>query len=157
MNKKLKKIIGITTSLVLSLCMLTGCSSSKSASSSTSSDASKNQSEKLPKEINVTYVKSPLNVPSILEKNDSLFDKEFKSDNISVKWSEITTGPDQTEALASGDIDFAHCLGGTSALIAASNGVDLKIIGTYSQAPKGFMLVTNDKSIKGPEDLKGKK
>lgn len=68
MNKKLKKIIGITTSLVLSLCMLTGCSSSKSASSSTSSDASKNQSEKLPKEINVTYVKSPLNVPSILEK-----------------------------------------------------------------------------------------
>ena len=157
MNKKLKKIIGITTSLVLSLCMLTGCSSSKSASSSTSSDASKNQSEKLPKEINVTYVKSPLNVPSILEKNDSLFDKEFKSDNISVKWSEITAGPDQTEALASGDIDFAHCLGGTSALIAASNGVDLKIIGTYSQAPKGFMLVTNDKSIKGPEDLKGKK
>ena len=46
MNKKLKKIIGITTSLVLSLCMLTGCSSSNSASSSTSSDASKNQSEK---------------------------------------------------------------------------------------------------------------
>ena len=157
MNKKLKKIIGVTTSIVLSLCMLTGCSSSNSASSSTSSDASKNQSEKLPKEINVTYVKSPLNVPSILEKNDSLFDKEFKSDNISVKWSEITAGPDQTEALASGDIDFAHCLGGTSALIAASNGVDLKIIGTYSQAPKGFMLVTNDKSIKGPEDLKGKK
>ena len=70
MNKKLKKIIGITISLVLSLCMLTGCSSSKSASSSTSSDASKNQSEKLPKEINVTYVKSPLNVPSILEKNE---------------------------------------------------------------------------------------
>ena len=71
MNKKLKKIIGVTTSIVLSLCMLTGCSSSNSASSSTSSDASKNQSEKLPKEINVTYVKSPLNVPSILEKNDS--------------------------------------------------------------------------------------
>ena len=42
-------------------------------------------------------------------------------------------------------------------MIAASNGVDLKIIVTYYQAPKGFMLVTNDKSIKGPEDLKGKK
>ncbi len=32
----------------------------------------------LPKEINLTYVKSPLNVPSILEKKDDLFGKEFK-------------------------------------------------------------------------------
>lgn len=157
MNKKLKKLLGVTTSLVLSLCMLTGCSSSNSASSSTSSDVAKGQSEDLPKEINITYVKAPLNVPSILEKNDSLFDKEFESDNISIKWPELTTGPEQTEALASGDIDFAHCLGGTSALIAASNGVDLKIIGAYSQAPKGFMLVTNNESIKGAADLKDKK
>ncbi|WP_455543338.1 NrtA/SsuA/CpmA family ABC transporter substrate-binding protein [Intestinibacter sp.] len=157
MNKKSKKVLGVVTSLVLSLCMLTGCSSNNSASSNASSSQSSNKSAELPKKINITYVKAPLNVPSILEKNDSLFDEEFKSDNIELNWPEITAGPDQTEALASGDIDFAHCLGGTSALIAASNGVNLKIIGTYSQAPKGFMLVTNDKSIKGPEDLKGKK
>lgn len=158
MNKNLKKIIGVTTSMILSLCMLTGCSSNNSASSSSTSESSSSeQTTELPKQINITYVKAPLNVPSILEKNDSLFDEEFKSEGIKVNWSEITAGPDQTEALASRDIDFAHCLGGTSALIAASNGVDLKIIGAYSQAPKGFMLVTNDKNIKGPEDLKGKK
>ena len=33
--------------------------------------------EKKLDELNITYVKSPLNVPSILEKNLNIFDKEF--------------------------------------------------------------------------------
>lgn len=142
----LKKLIVLLTASVLSLSMVTGCASSN-----------KSEEVKLPEEINITYVKSPLNVPSILEKNDELFSKEFEKDNIKVNWSELTTGPEQTQALAAGEIDFCHALGGTSALIAASNGVDLKIIGTYSKSPKGFMLVTKDNSITSAKDLKGKK
>ncbi|WP_131036672.1 NrtA/SsuA/CpmA family ABC transporter substrate-binding protein, partial [Clostridioides difficile] len=104
-----------------------------------------------------TYVKSPLNVPSIIQKQDDLFGKEFKKDNIKVNFHEITTGPEQTQALAAGEIDFLHALGGTSALIAASNGVELKILNTYSRSPKGFMILTNNNSIKSAADLVGKK
>ncbi|MEG0856730.1 MAG: NrtA/SsuA/CpmA family ABC transporter substrate-binding protein [Terrisporobacter sp.] len=123
--------------------MVTGCSLGKKS--------------EYPKDMNITYVKSPLNVPSILEKNDELFQKEFEGDSIKVNWSELTTGPEQTQALAAGEIDFCHAIGGTSALIAASNRVNLKIIGTYSKSPKGFMIVSNNDSIKSAKDLKGKK
>ncbi|MDO5521965.1 MAG: NrtA/SsuA/CpmA family ABC transporter substrate-binding protein [bacterium] len=113
--------------------------------------------EKKVSEINLTYVKAPLNVPSIIQKNDDLFGKEFKEDNITVNFHEITAGPDQTAALAAGELDFLHALGGTSALIAASNGVELEILNTYSRSPKGFMIVANDKAITSAKDLVGKK
>ncbi|MCC0639645.1 MULTISPECIES: NrtA/SsuA/CpmA family ABC transporter substrate-binding protein [unclassified Clostridioides] len=140
---KLKKLLIGITILTLATASLAGC-------------AKKNDSENL-SEINLTYVKSPLNVPSIIQKQDDLFGKEFKKDNIKVNFHEITTGPEQTQALAAGEIDFLHALGGTSALIAASNGVELKILNTYSRSPKGFMILTNNGSIKSAADLAGKK
>ena len=108
-------------------------------------------------EINLTYVKAPLNVPSILEKNLKMFDKEFEKDGIKVKFHELTTGPEQTNALAAGELDFLHALGGTSAIIAASNGIDLKITNVYSRSPKGFMILSKKDDITTPESLKGKK
>ena len=109
------------------------------------------------KEINLTYVKSPLNIPSILEKNLKMFDKEFEKDGIKINFYELTTGPEQTNALAAGELDFLHALGGTSAIIAASNGVDLKITNVYSRSPKGFMILSKNDDINTPESLKGKK
>ncbi len=109
------------------------------------------------KEINITYVKSPLNVPSIIEKNQQLFEKEFARDSIAVKFPELNSGAKQTEALAAGSLDFCNALGGTSAILAASNGVDLKIISIYSRAPKAFMIVVRSDDIKTISDLKGKK
>lgn len=113
--------------------------------------------EKKVENINLTYVKSPLNIPSILEKNLKMFDEEFEKDGIKVNFYELTTGPEQTNALAAGELDFLHALGGTSAIIAASNGVDLKITNVYSRSPKGFMILSKDESIDTPEALKGKK
>lgn len=110
-----------------------------------------------PKTINITYVKAPLNVPSIVEKKQGLFEKEFGKDNIAVEYPEITSGPKQTEAMAAGSVDFAHCLGGTTAILAAANGVDIKIIGIYSRAPKAFVLLAKDDKVQSIKDLKGKK
>ena len=110
-----------------------------------------------PGAITITYVKAPLNVPSILEKKLAAFDKEFAKDNIKVSYPEITVGSKQTEALAAGSLDFAHCLGGTSAILAAANGVDLKIIGMYSRAPKAFVVLVKGTAIQNIADLKGKK
>lgn len=140
---KKRKIIASIAALTLAIGMMTGCGSKE-----TKSDIS---------EINLTYVKAPLNVPSIIQKQDDLFGKEFSGDNIAVNFYEITSGPDQTAALASGELDILHALGGTSALIAASNGVDLKIINTYSRSPKGFMILTNNDEIVSAKDLVGKK
>ncbi|MGG7144265.1 ABC transporter substrate-binding protein [Clostridium nigeriense] len=140
---KKRKIIASIAAVTFIIGMMTGCSTKQSQS-----DIS---------EINLTYVKAPLNVPSIIQKQDDLFGKEFSSDNIAVNFYEITSGPDQTAALASGELDILHALGGTSALIAASNGVDLKIINTYSRSPKGFMILTNNDEIVSAKDLVGKK
>ena len=110
-----------------------------------------------PGAITITYVKAPLNVPSILEKKLASFDKEFAKDNIKVSYPEITVGSKQTEAMAAGSLDFAHCLGGTSAILAAANGVDLKIISMYSRAPKAFVVLVKGTAIQNIADLKGKK
>lgn len=110
-----------------------------------------------PKTVNITYVKAPLNIPSILEKQQKLFEQAFSQAGIGVNLPEITVGPKQTEAMAAGSVDFAHCLGGSSAILAAAGGVDLKIIGIYSRAPKAFVVLAKADEIKTMADLKGKK
>lgn len=146
---KIKKILSLCTTFVVATSMFIGCGGTGSQN--------KDSKKENVKEINVTYVKAPLNVPSILEKNQKLFDKGFEKDDIKVNWHEITAGPKQTQALASGDLQILHALGGTSAILAAANGVDLKIIGIYSRAPKAFMIISNNPNIKTVKDLKGKK
>lgn len=142
-----KKVLACMTAMMVLTGTMIGCGGAK-----TTEDKAEQVSE-----INLTYVKSPLNVPSIIQKQDDLFGKEFSKDNIAVNFHEITSGPDQTQALAAGELDFLHALGGTSALIAASNGVELEILNTYSRSPKGFMILTNDDSITSAKDLVGKK
>ena len=108
-------------------------------------------------DIVVTYVTSPLNVPSIVEKNHSIFAETMKSAGVnSVSYSEITSGADQTQALASGDIQFLYAVGATSVILSAANGADIQIISMYSRSPRAFCLFSMDDSINTPEDLRGK-
>lgn len=109
------------------------------------------------KDIAVTYVKAPLNVPSIVEKKLDLFEKEFGPMGITVSHPELTAGPQQTQAIASGSVQFANCLGGTSALLAASAGVDLKVIAVFGRAPEAFVVLTKNPDVKTIADLKGRK
>ena len=48
--------------------------------------------------LTATYVTSPLNIPSIIEKENGIFAKTL---GIPVEYAEITSGADQTQALAS--------------------------------------------------------
>ena len=142
MNQNWIKIFSFL--LLTSIALLgSGCQKEKAASPES------------PKELRITYVKAPLNIPSILEKNSQAFEKAFPNSKIS--FPEITSGAKQTEALASGDLDIASALGGTSAILGAANGVDLKIIGIYSRAPKAFTIMTKNPNIQSVKDLKGKK
>ena len=81
----------------------------------------------------------------------------FEKDGTKVTFPEISSGAKQTEALAAGSLDIASCLGGTSAILAASNGADVKVVGIYSRAPKAFNIMVKDPSIKTAADLKGKR
>ena len=113
--------------------------------------------EEVPETITVTFVSSPLNVPSIVEKNHGIFADTFSEIGVKeVEYSDLTSGADQTQALATGDIQFLYCVGATSVLLAAANDADIRIISMYSRSPKSFCLFSADDTINSPEDLKGK-
>lgn len=101
----------------------------------------------------ITYVTSPLNAPSIVEKSGAWLENAL---GMPVTYAEITSGADQTAALASGDIQILNAVGGTSVILAAANGADIKVLSMYSRSPAAFMLFSADESIVSPEDLKGK-
>ena len=115
------------------------------------------QNEYTVDEVQATYVESPLNVPSIVEKDKGLLAESFAEEGIEFGYSNLTTGPEQTQALASGDIQFLNAVGATSVILSASNGADIKIMSMYSRSPEAFMLFTNQDGIESPKDLVGKK
>lgn len=137
--KKVTSIILIST-MILSVFSLIGCSKESKLDS-----------------ITVTYVTSPLNVPSIIEKDKGLFAKNMSEFGIdTVEYANLTSGADQTQALASGDIQFLYAVGATSVILSAANGADIKIVSMYSRSPKAFRLFASDNTINSPQDLKGK-
>jgi sulfonate transport system substrate-binding protein len=141
----MKKLVSLLLCLAMVLVSLTGCSAKDSDSGDFTVD-----------KIMVTYVKAPLNVPSIVEKEKKMFEEGFSEYNLPVEYSELTAGPDQTAALASGDIQFLNAVGATSVILSAANGADIKIISMYSRSPKAFMMFSQDESINSPADLVGK-
>ena len=112
----MKKLIA----LGLAACMtfsLAGCSGSTSketeaasaaettAAASTEAETSAAASDTATSidKLTVTYVTSPLNVPTIIEKDQGIFEKEL---GVPVEYAELTSGADQTQALASGAVRF---------------------------------------------------
>lgn len=108
------------------------------------------------KKVVATYVQAPLNVPSIVQKERKSFEEAYKTYGLPFEYSTITSGADQTAALASGDIQLLNCVGGSSVLISAAAGADIKILSVYANAPKAFRIFSKDSAIKSPADLKGK-
>lgn len=157
----MKKFIASLLTGVMALSALAGCASAP-ASSSASETSSTVASSEVKKEfsvdkIAVTYVKAPLNVPSIVEKEKGIFAKTFSEYNLPVEYSNLTTGPEQTQALASGDIQFLNAVGATSVILAAANDSDIKIVSMYGRAPQAYRLFAKGDAIKSAADLKGKK
>lgn len=155
----MKRILSVLLSAAIAAASLAGCASGgQSSQPETSQPVSSAAPEFTVDKIGVTYVKSPLNVPSIVEKEKGIFAKAFEEYGLPVEYSNLTTGPEQTQALASGDIQFLYAVGATSVILSASNGADIKIISTYSRSPEAFRMFTGkDSKIQSAADLKGKK
>lgn len=110
-----------------------------------------------PKTVRVTYVTAPFNVPSIVMRQKGFLDEAFAKFGIKVENPVITSGAQQTQAIAAGEIDIASVLGGTSAILARANGVDLKVVAAYARSPKAYFLMTRADGPAKLADLKGKK
>lgn len=92
-----------------------------------------------------------------MEKERGLFAKNMGEFGIkTVEYANLTSGADQTQALASGDIQFLYAVGATSVILSAANGADIKIISMYSRSPKAFRLFASDDTVNSPKDLEGK-
>jgi len=110
-----------------------------------------------PEAVRITYVAAPFNVPSIVMREKGFLDEAFATHGIKVESPEITSGAQQTQAIAAGEIDIASVLGGTSAILAKANGVDLKVIAAYARSPRAYALMTRADGPATLADLKGKK
>ena len=110
-----------------------------------------------PKTVRVTYVTAPFNMPSIVMRQKGFLDEAFAKFGIKVENPVITSGAQQTQAIAAGEIDIASVLGGTSAILARANGVDLKVVAAYARSPKAYFLMTRADGPTKIADLKGKK
>lgn len=165
-----KKIAAWLLITAMAAACLAGCSgpgssgdNSNPANQRADSSSGENTGNREPAEetsrgtIAITYVKSPLNVPSIVEREQHIFADAFRELGYEVSYSELTTGPEQTQALASGDIQFLYAVGAASVILSAAGGADIRIISAYSRSPQAFRLFSKDGSITSPEDLKGKK
>jgi len=137
-----KKIISVIMAVSMVVATITGCGQTKT--------------EKYPEKLTFTYVTAPLNIPSIVERAEGIFADEFDDMGIKVEYAELTSGADQTQALASGDVQVLYAVGASSVILSAANGADIKVLNMYSRSPKAFCLYSKDNTIKSAEDLRGK-
>lgn len=147
--KAIRKKVAVALAMVTIITSMVGCTSNKS------SEVSSNEALT---ELVLTHVTSPLNVPSIIQKNKEIFKEEFSKNgkNIEIKYAELTSASDQTQALASGDVDILYAVGGTSVVLSAANNADIKVLNMYSRSPEAFCMYSADENIKSAEELRGK-
>ena len=138
-----KKVLSLIMAACMAATVLVGCGSPKE--------------ETHPEKMVFTYVTAPLNVPSVVEKEKDIFEGIFEEMDIDVEYAELTSGADQTQALASGDVQVLYAVGASSVILAAANDADIKVLNMYSRSPKAFCMYAKDENILSPEDLRGKK
>ena len=109
------------------------------------------------KEINISYVRSPFNLPLIIMKEKGMAEKVFGEKGIKVNYYEITSGAKQTEAIAAGSLDIASVINSVSVILANAAGNPIEIFSGFSRPEKMFTIMTANDAIKTPADLKGKK
>jgi NitT/TauT family transport system substrate-binding protein/sulfonate transport system substrate-binding protein len=108
-------------------------------------------------EINISYVRSPFNLPLIIMKEKGMAEKAFGEKGIKVNYYEITSGAKQSEAIAAGSLDIASVINSASVILANAAGNPVEIFAGFSRPEKMFTIMTANPDIKTPADLKGKK
>ncbi len=162
-----KKVVAAVVAMGVLMTSLVGCGTPNKAQAEKNESVNETVSQTVEAtalsqstldELTITHVTSPLNVPSIIQKKNNIFVDTFTKNGktVEVKYAEITSGSEQTQALASGDVDILYAVGGTSVVLAAANGADIKVLNMYSRSPEAFCMYSKDAGIQSAEDLRGK-
>ena len=97
------------------------------------------------KVLNISYVKSPFNLQSIVMKRQGLLEKELEPLGVKVVWHEITSGAQQAQAMAAGSLDVGGVMNTTSIQMARGEGNPIKIVAGVSR-PTGVFAIVGKKS-----------
>lgn len=107
--------------------------------------------------LDISYVKSPFNLQMIVMKDQGLLEKEMAKQRVDIKWHEITSGSQQAQALASGDLDVAGVMNTASVLMANAATNPVKILAGVSRPTDTFAIVGAKGGPTTVAQLKGKK
>ncbi len=110
-----------------------------------------------PSEINISYVKAPFNLQSMVMREHKLLEKEFSADGIKINWHSINSGAQQAQAMAAGALDIGGVMNTTSVLLANAGGNPVKIAAGVSRPAQTFAIVTRPGLKLSIEQLRGKK
>ncbi|MGN1195782.1 MAG: ABC transporter substrate-binding protein, partial [Acutalibacteraceae bacterium] len=147
--KKIKSVLAIITAGILSLSMA-GCGKTQENA------AAEAEEESLVIRVsNVTT--SQYAVELAIAEKKGFFDEAFAGKNVTIEYATFGTGPAIMEAMAAGELDFAHGVGDQPTLSSIVNGSGGVIVArTVLNATGNGIFVDYDSDIASVEDLKGK-
>ncbi|WP_232380954.1 ABC transporter substrate-binding protein [Paenibacillus tianjinensis] len=159
--------LALLASVVMVMLVLQACGNNTASTKGASSAGGNNTAEaagsepasKVPAVLNFGYIGSnKLNVPGGAEGwgfYKGIIQEELKKYGITeVKLTGFPNGPDQTESLISGRLDFGS-LGDTPAIIAYASGAKTRLISQSSAHTVGYLIGKKD-GPKTVKDLQGK-
>lgn len=106
--------------------------------------------------LNISYVKSPFNLPMMAMKEKGILEKKLAPLGITVTWHDIDSGAQQATAMASGSLDVGGVLNTTSVQMANAEGNPVFIIAGASRPTDVFGLAGQENGAKNFKELKGK-
>ncbi|MDR1580962.1 MAG: ABC transporter substrate-binding protein [Synergistaceae bacterium] len=96
----------------------------------------------------------PFNLPVMIELADGSYERSFGEFDVSV--IDMQSGPNLMAAMEAGEVDIVQGIGDAAFLVAASSGVNAKILAVNSRSPKSFAVVSNNPDVKDISGLKGR-
>ena len=109
-----------------------------------------------PEAVNISFVESPFNLQIIVMKEKGMLEKAFAEKNVKVNWHTITSGAQQTQAMAASSLDIASVVNSTSLIMANAAGNRVEVAAVVSRPKQTFALMTGPEGPKTVRELKGK-
>lgn len=145
----MKKILSVLLIASITLLTITGCGNSTKTSSASSDSSNSSTEHSSGKTVRLGML-SGHTLPIIAEHNGY-----FKDQGVNVEIKTFSTGAAEIEAYTAGELDIIET-GDLPVINGVLNGVDLKIVGSYSSSYEiNALLVRDDAGIKQLSDLKG--
>ncbi|PQZ89532.1 ABC transporter substrate-binding protein [Arthrobacter sp. MYb227] len=138
-----RRFLLAATALTAATTMLTGCAGEGSGGANAAES----------KTLNIDF--ATYNPLSLVLKDKGWLEATLKDQGVTVKWVQSAGSNKANEALRAGAIDVGSTAG-SAALLARSNGADIKTIAQYSQPEWAALVVAKESPIKEVTDLKGK-